>query len=229
MDGYLLIDKPEGISSFGAVAKVRRLISQELGRKVKVGHTGTLDPSASGLLILVIGKYTKKAGEFSRLYKTYDAEISLGAVSTTSDAEGVIQSKSTHKPSAASLKQALSSFLGDIEQVPPIYSAVKVAGQRAYALARAGKSPQLKPRKVTVYEIKNVKYKYPIVSFTVTVSSGTYIRSLAQDIGEKLAVGAYLSRLRRTEVADYSVKDAVRLDNLTVSVIIENVKQIPPK
>ena len=208
MDGILLVDKPTGISSFGVVARVRRIASEAAGKKVKVGHTGTLDPAATGLLVLVLGSYTKRAGEFSKLDKTYQVEINLGANSTTADSEGQIVQKSNHQPGPAEVEQVLNTFLGQISQIPPAFSAIKVGGQRAYKLARAGKEVKIEPRKVTIYSIKNVQYKYPKLSFVTEVSSGTYIRSLAVDIGEKLGTGAYMSALRRTKVGNFDIKDA---------------------
>jgi tRNA pseudouridine55 synthase len=176
MDGILLVDKPTGWTSHDVVAKVRGLIKAETGQKVKVGHTGTLDPMASGLLILVIGSYTKRAGEFSKLDKVYDAELTLGATSTTGDKEGVISQKSAKKPDLQQIEQVLSQFRGKIQQTPHAYSAIKVDGNRAYKMARAGQEVKLEPRKVTIYEITDVKYDYPILKFSAKVSSGTYIR-----------------------------------------------------
>ncbi len=155
----MLVDKPTGISSFGVVARVRRIASEAAGKKVKVGHTGTLDPAATGLLVLVLGSYTKRAGEFSKLDKTYQVEINLGANSTTADSEGQIVQKSNHQPGPAEVEQVLNTFLGQISQIPPAFSAIKVGGQRAYKLARAGKEVKIEPRKVTIYSIKNVQYK----------------------------------------------------------------------
>jgi len=214
MDSLLLVDKPAGISSFGVVAKIRRQLSLESGYKVKVGHTGTLDPFATGLLILVTGKFTKRASEFSKLDKTYDAELTLGSVSTTADPEGEIIKISDKQPSAAEINKVLSTFIGEIQQIPPAFSAIKVGGQRAYKLARAGKDVQMEARKVTIYDIENVKYEYPKLTFSVGVSSGTYIRSLAEDIGKKLDTGAYLSRLRRTKVGQFSLADAVSINDV---------------
>lgn len=248
MNGILLVNKPAGITSFGVVSRVRKTLSQaqtanlnaqskgaELSAfnikvpnsptKVKVGHTGTLDPSATGLLILVIGSYTKRAGEFSRLYKTYEAEITLGDISTTADSEGEITPKSEKIPTLDDIKQTLNSFLGEITQVPPIYSAVKVGGKRAYKLARKGQVPALKPRKVTVYKIIDVHYRYPLLRFEITVSSGTYIRAIAQDIGEQLGTGAYLSALRRTKVGSFDIKDAIAID-APAEVLSSFIKQI---
>ena len=228
MDGILLVDKPPGISSFGVVAKIRSVLSQATGKKIKVGHTGTLDPMATGLLILVIGKYTKQAGEFSKLDKTYAAELTLGAVSSTGDAEGEITEKNQKVPSLAEVEAAVKSFLGEIEQTPPAYSAVKIEGKRAYKLARAGQTPEIKPRRVKVYSITDMTYEYPSLRFTVKVSSGTYIRSLAQDIGQKLGTGAYLSALRRIAVNAYQAKGALGLDDLTASQITQHLKHDLP-
>lgn len=224
MDGYLLVDKPEGISSFGVVARVRRVIKEATDKKVKIGHTGTLDPMATGLLILVVGKYTKKAGEFSKLDKVYEAELMLGVVSTTADREGEVTQKSTHKPSEDELKKVLNKFIGEIVQTPPSFSAIKVGGQRAYKLARQGKEVKLEARKAVIYSLDNINYQYPKVKFTVHVSSGTYIRSLAEDIGEVLGVGAYLSALRRTYVGKHDVSGAVRLEEIDYDLLLRKIK-----
>src|SRR5665213_2317209 len=135
MDGILLVDKPAGISSFGVVARVRGNIKAETGQKIKSGHTGTLDPAATGLMILVLGKYTKRAAEFSKLDKTYKAELALGKTSTTGDSEGEIIKKSDERPSLEQIQVVLKKFLGEIEQVPPAFSAIKVDGRRAYDLS----------------------------------------------------------------------------------------------
>lgn len=217
MDGILLIDKPAGWTSHDVVARVRSLLKKEAGHKVKVGHTGTLDPFATGLLVLVTGSYTKRAGEFSKLDKVYEAELTLGATSSTGDLEGEISKKSTHRPGRAEVDSVLNKFIGEIEQVPPAFSAIKVDGQRAYKLARQGKEVEIEPRKIKIYGISDVKYDYPKLSFTCEVSSGTYIRSLAADIGESLGTGAYLSALRRTQVGELDIKDAIGLDGATLS------------
>lgn len=224
MDGYLLIDKPGGISSFGVVARVRGIISQELGRKIKVGHTGTLDPAATGLMILVIGSYCKRAAEFSKLDKTYETELTLGTVSTTADIEGELTTKSTHVPEKANIIDALNKFIGEISQTPPAFSAIKINGQRAYKLARQGKDVVINPRKTVIWEIIDMDYQYPRLCFTARVGSGTYIRSLATDIGETLGVGAYLSALRRTKIAGFHVKDAVRLEQIGFPAIKSHLK-----
>lgn len=223
MDGILLIDKSAGWTSHDVVARVRSIIRSQTGKKAKVGHTGTLDPFATGLLILVVGSYTKKAAEFSKLDKTYEAELALGKTSTTGDIEGKITPKSAKKPPEEEAKAVLSTFVGQIMQTPHQYSAIKVGGQRAYKAARAGKTVKIEPRKVKIYEITDVRYDYPKLSFTTSVSSGTYIRSLAEDIGQKLGAGAYLSALRRISVGEFSIKDAQHLQNLDISAIINSL------
>lgn len=222
MDGILLVDKPKGWTSHDVVAKVRNILKKEAGQKVKVGHTGTLDPMATGLLILVVGSYTKRASEFSKLDKTYEATIRLGETSTTGDAEGEISTVSNKKPDETSIKNAIAFYIDTYEQMPPAYSAIKIGGQKAYDLARKGKEVKLEPRKVKIYEITDVKYDYPYVSFTAKVSSGTYIRSLAQDIGEKLGTGAYLTELKRTKVGNFSLAEAV----LPIDTTIDNIQNI---
>jgi tRNA pseudouridine55 synthase len=237
IDGILLIDKPAGISSFGVVARIRWLIKEESGQKIKIGHTGTLDPAATGLMILVLGKYTKRAAEFSKLDKTYEVELTLGKISTTADSEGEITDYSEErraengeeKPPRIEIEAVLKDFVGVIDQIPPIFSAIKIDGKRAYKLARAGQEVKLEPRKVTIYDIKNIDYDYPKLRFTTSVSSGTYIRSLAVDIGAKLGTGAYMSALRRIKVGDYTLEQALAIDKITFNDIINNVKQIPSK
>lgn len=210
-DQIILIDKPAGISSFGAVAKVRGKLKAEFGHKVKVGHTGTLDPFATGLLILLSGKMTKKSGDFLKLDKEYEAELKLGFISSTGDPEGELAFKSDLVPSREDIEKAVAEFVGEITQTVPKYSAVKINGQRAYKLARAGKDFETPQRKVTIYNIEIMEYAYPMLKIRAQVSSGTYIRTLAEDIGERLGTGAYLTALRRTKIADYDVKDAEKL------------------
>jgi tRNA pseudouridine55 synthase len=220
LNGYLLVDKPTGWTSHDVVAKIRNILKKEAGRKVKVGHTGTLDPFATGLLIIVIGNYTKRAAEFSKLDKTYEAELILGSTSTTGDPEGVISKKSEDEPTEVEVKRILKNFVGEIEQIPHAFSAMKVNGQRAYKLARAGKEVTLESRKVTIYSIENVEYSYPKLKFTTKVSSGTYIRSLAEDIGEKFGTGAYLSALRRTEVGTFKREGAGPVTEVSIDKIL---------
>jgi tRNA pseudouridine55 synthase len=207
-DGLLLIDKPSGWSSFDVVAKVRGVLKHETGQKIKVGHTGTLDPLATGLMIVVVGSYCKRADEFSKLDKTYEVAMKLGETSTTGDEEGEKTVICSLEPSSRAIEATLDSFVGDITQTPPAHSAIKIDGQRAYKLARAGKEVKLEPRPVTINSIELTDYNYPFVKFTADVGSGTYIRSLVQDIGENLTTGAYMSGLRRTRVGEYKLREA---------------------
>ena len=211
-DRVILVDKPAGMTSFGVVARVRRKLKDEFGHKVKVGHTGTLDPFATGLLILLSGKYTKKSNEFLKLDKVYEATIKLGYISDTGDIEGNIIKKSDKRVNLKEIENILKQFIGEIEQRPPKFSAIKINGQRAYKLARAGKDFEVPSRKVTIYNIEILEYEYPILKLRCHVSSGTYIRTLAEDIGEKLGVGAYCESLKRLKIGDYDVKDAEKLD-----------------
>lgn len=218
MQGILLLDKPKGWTSFDVVNYVRKIVARIDGKKpknTKVGHSGTLDPMATGLLVLAVGQATKQIITLIKCDKTYEVEITLGAFSSTDDAEGVIEAVNELKPSLDQVNDALGRNTGVIEQVPPIYSAVKVDGKRAYELARAGKDVKLKPRTVQIYEITKVEYRYPTLRFAVNVSSGTYIRSLARTIGEQLECGAYVSELRRTVVGEYSIESAISPEQVT--------------
>ena len=220
MEGeLLLIDKPAGMTSFGVVARVRRLLSQRAGGKVKVGHTGTLDPFATGLMILLVGKGTKRSNEFLKLDKVYEAEIVLGATSTTGDPEGEITETAnrTDEITKTELEAALVQFTGEIQQVPPAFSAIKINGQRAYKLARKGEEVTMPARTVTVYSLELIEYSYPVVRIRTHVSSGTYIRTLAEDIGQTLGVGAYCRELRRTKVGDYSIEQATSPNDLGIT------------
>lgn len=212
-DRIILIDKPAGMSSFGVVAKVRGRLKAEFGRKVKVGHTGTLDPFATGLLILLSGKMTKKSGEFLKLDKSYEAELKLGFTSSTGDPEGEIVACSDKIPDENEIKEAVDEFIGEISQTVPKFSAVKINGQRAYKMAREGKDFETPTRKIKIYKIEILEYNYPRLRIKCDVSSGTYIRTLAEDIGAKLGTGAYLTALRRTKVGEYKIEDAAGLEN----------------
>ena len=208
----LLVDKPAGMSSFGVVARIRRKLREEQGKKVKVGHTGTLDPFATGLLIILAGKATKKSDEFLKKDKEYEATVYLGKTSTTGDIEGEISNTSEKVPTIEEIKKACEKFTGEIEQVVPAFSAVKINGERAYKLARKGEKVEMPKRKVTIFSLEIIDYKYPELKIRTHVSSGTYIRTLGEDIGKELGTGAYLTALRRTKIADFNVKDAVTLD-----------------
>lgn len=213
----MLIDKPAGLSSFGVVARVRRVLSESSGRKEKVGHTGTLDPFASGLMILLTGTMCRQAEQFSKLDKVYQTEIRLGQSSTTGDPEGEISFVSELQPTIEEISAVIAKNTGRIEQTPPVYSAIKIAGQRAYKLAREGQQIVMPTRWVDIYEIEIIRYNYPILEIRAHVSSGTYIRSLAEDIGRALGTGAYCSSLRRLKVGDYTIEQAKKLEDLGIS------------
>lgn len=212
MQGILLIDKPKGWTSFDVVNFVRRFVATHEGKKpknVKVGHTGTLDPLATGLLVILVGKdYTRRAMEWSKLDKTYEVVMKLGETSTTADEEGEKTVISDVVPSREAVESALQKWTGDIMQTPPIYSAMKVNGVRAYKLAREGKEVALEARPAKIYSSELTAYDYPYVRFTSRVSSGTYIRSLVEDIGKDLETGAYMSDLRRTGIGNFDLTDA---------------------
>lgn len=215
-DGILLIDKPAGMTSFGVVARVRRVLSQAAGKKVKVGHTGTLDPFATGLMVLVIGKECKNAERYSKLDKVYEATIRLGQTSSTGDPEGDISDTSPAVPEPAAVSAVLENFVGTITQVPPAFSAIKVNGQRAYKLAHKGEAVEIPPRQVTIHSLELIDYTYPELRIRAHVSSGTYIRTLAEDIGRALGTGAYCTELRRTAVADHQLSSASTLEALGI-------------
>lgn len=210
-DGVLLVDKPADMTSFGVVARVRRVLSEKAGKKVKVGHTGTLDPFATGLMILVIGNECKQAGVYTKLDKIYEATFVLGQESTTGDPEGELTTVSDRVPSEDEVREVLMRFTGEIRQRPPIFSAIKIDGQRAYKLARDGKEVEMPERTVQVYSLEVLGYSYPELKIRVHVSSGTYIRSLAVDVGRALGTGAYTTELRRTQIDQWSVAEAQQL------------------
>lgn len=207
-DGIVLVDKPVGWTSFDVCAKIRGQIRAEYNakgekptkRQLKVGHAGTLDPFATGLLIILLGDATKRADEFLKFDKVYEATISLGQTSTTGDPEGEISVINNTQPSLEQIEGVLKQFIGNITQVPPAYSAIKINGQRAYKLARAGKEVEIPKREVVIYSLELVDYSYPELKIRTHVSSGTYIRTLAEDIGRELGVGAYCKKLRRLSI-----------------------------
>ncbi|MBR3253776.1 tRNA pseudouridine(55) synthase TruB [Candidatus Saccharibacteria bacterium] len=214
-DKIILVDKPAGISSFGVVARVRRRLRDEFGHKIKVGHTGTLDPFATGLLILLSGKMTKKSNEFLKLDKVYEATVRLGCVSSTGDPEGEITKVNERVPEKSEIEKVVNGFVGKIQQKVPKFSAVKINGRRAYQLARKGEDFETPTREVEIYNIEILDYTYPELRVRCHVSSGTYIRTLGEDIGEKLGTGAYLTALRRTKVGKYDVANAKRLEDFS--------------
>ena len=216
-DGRILVDKPAGITSFGVVARIRRVLSERAGKKVKVGHTGTLDPFATGLMILVYGKETKNAMSLTKLDKVYEATIRLGQTSNTGDPEGEITAVSDTIPTEKAVREALEGFTGEITQTPPAFSAIKINGVRAYKLAHKGQEVEMPSRRVTIYSLELLEYSYPNVKIRTHVSSGTYIRTLAEDVGKVLGTGAYCAELRRTRIAEYDIADAQTLEQLGVT------------
>ncbi|MCP2044113.1 tRNA pseudouridine(55) synthase TruB [Pontibacter sp. HSC-36F09] len=206
----LLLDKPLTWTSFDVVKKVRNTL-----RVKKIGHAGTLDPLASGLLILCTGKFTKRIDEIQAQEKEYTGTITLGQTTPSYDLETpVSESKDISHLTPADIQAASDSFVGTIEQIPPIYSAVMIDGKRAYDLARKGKEAEMKPRTVTIkaFEITNIEGA--VISFKVICSKGTYIRSLAHDLGQKLGVGAHLSALVRTRIGEYKLEDALTIEDI---------------
>ncbi len=191
-------------------------------RKIRVGHTGTLDPLATGLLVLVVGSYCKRAGEFSKLDKTYEVTMRLGQTSKTGDEEGEKSKVSSKKPTKNEVLDALQSFVGESMQTPPAYSAIKINGQRAYKLARKGEEVVIEPRKIRINSLELTSYNYPEIRLTTSVSSGTYIRSLVEDIGKKLQTGAYMSDLRRTQVGDFRIEQGIAPDAIGLNKLLIN-------
>ena len=203
----LNVDKPEGITSFGVVERIRQWT-----RCRKVGHAGTLDPLASGVLLVCTGLATKRVSEFMALEKEYEGTVVLGKTTETDDAEGKIL-QIAHVPAFTeeNITSTLRRFEGEIDQVPPMYSALKRNGRRLYQLARQGEVVPREPRKVHVYKLKLLEWKNPFLRIRVRCSKGTYIRALARDIGEQLSTGGYLTALRRTRIGTYTVEDSYSL------------------
>lgn len=227
MTGILLVDKPPKWTSFDVVNYVRKIVAQNEDKKpknVKVGHSGTLDPFATGLLVLLIGKeYTVLAKQYSGFDKTYEVEMKLGQKSSTGDPEGQIETVPGSQPSKAEIEAVLDGFTGVISQIPPAFSAIKIDGVRAYKLARAGQSVNLEPREITIKSLKLIGYEYPFVKLVASVSSGTYIRVLVEDIAKKLGTVAYTTDLRRTEVGQFSLENAMKIDDLNATMINKNI------
>jgi len=212
--GTILINKPAGWTSFDAVNFIRKKIraADPQNKKLRVGHAGTLDPFATGLLIIAIGREaTKKIDEFKKLTKTYQATLFLGATSNTQDCTGQITTLKVTPPDSEQIVITLNQFTGKQLQTPPMFSAKKVNGQRLYKLARQGKEVERAPCEIEIYSIKLLEYNWPILKIEVQCSSGTYIRTLAQDIGERLQTGAYCEALTRTAIGEYSLTDAQNL------------------
>jgi tRNA pseudouridine55 synthase len=213
-NGFLLINKPSGPTSHDIINRLRRITGIK-----KIGHAGTLDPFASGLLIVAVGREsTREISKYVKLDKTYIADLHLGAISDTYDRTGTIQLKMKNEKlynaprvKIKDIEKVLDDFVGHQKQIPPMFSAKKVNGKKLYQLARKGIEIEREPVDIEIYNIKLLNYEWPNLRIEVRVSSGTYIRSLAYDIGEKLACGAYLNELKRTSIGKHDLKDAISL------------------
>lgn len=216
MNGFLLINKPKTWTSFDVVAKIRGKFKVK-----KVGHTGTLDPMATGVLVLCLGKATKMAQELTGLDKEYIGEVTLGGISNTDDAEGEISNSTCLTPiPLEEIENILKEFQGEIMQMPPQFSAKKVNGKRAYAMARKGETVELNAVQIKINEIEILDYQWPKLKLRIDCGKGTYIRSIARDLGEKLGVGGYLSALERTRVGDFLIAQAKTIEEVKEEYII---------
>jgi tRNA pseudouridine55 synthase len=212
LEGVINLDKPAGLTSARAVSRVKRL----LPRGTKIGHAGTLDPFATGVLLLLVGKATKSCEQLMGQRKGYEATVRFGARSATDDVEGPIEAvEGAQPPEFEAVRTACERFVGAIEQRPPAFSAMKVGGRRAYKLARQGEAVEMKARTVTVYTLELVEYAWPMARFRVECGRGTYIRAIARDLGEALGVGGYLTELRRTFIGGFKVEDATTIEKIS--------------
>lgn len=221
--GVFLFNKPYRWTSFDLVGKVRNLLSHYTGKKIKVGHAGTLDPLATGLMILCAGQETKNINKYTQYDKEYIATVNISGSTISSDLEKPIDK--TYKfehVTKSMLLEVINNFTGNIEQVPPVFSAKKINGKRAYELARKGKNPELKPVPVTIHFIKLVDFNPPEFTLNIKCSKGTYIRSLVRDIGTRLTGGAYLSILTRTAIGDFSINDAISIEEFEKTLKLAN-------
>jgi len=222
----ILIDKPLKWTSFDVVNKVRYLLRNQFGyKKIKVGHCGTLDPLATGLLIICTGKFTKRIEELQAIKKEYVGTFMIGATTPSYDLETEIDNTySTDSITEEKVKEALKSFEGEQEQVPPVFSAKMIDGQRAYIAARKGKEVEMKPSKINIEKCELIHYDFPLATVRIVCSKGTYIRAIARDLGQRLNSGAYLHDLRRTAIGEFSLNNAV--DILEFEKIIKNCEPI---
>lgn len=212
MDGLLIIDKPAGISSARAVDLVKRL----LPRGTRIGHAGTLDPFATGVLVLLLGKATKRCEELMGQIKSYEATVKFGATTASDDPESPeVPTPAATPVNRDAIEIAIQQFRGKILQRPPAYSAIKLAGRRAYELARAGHQTQLESRPVQIHRIEISQYQWPLLDLSIDCGRGTYIRSIARDLGESLGVGGYLTQLRRTRVGALTIEQATPLTGIS--------------
>ena len=214
LHGWLIVDKPLGITSADGVARVKRVLRQLGYPKTKIGHGGTLDPLATGVLPIALGEATKLAGRMLDATKAYRFTVAWGTATATDDAEGVVSATSPVRPDAAAIRAALPQFTGPITQTPPVYSALKVDGERAYKLARAGEVVELASRELVIHHFALLDAEVDSATFAVTCSKGTYVRSLARDLALALGTVGHVSMLRRTRAGPFSLDDAITLDKL---------------
>jgi tRNA pseudouridine55 synthase len=225
MDGLVNVDKPPGLTSARVVAAVKRL----LPRGTKIGHAGTLDPFATGVLLLLVGKATKACERLMDSPKQYDATVKLGSTTATDDLESPeipYPAAPAVPPSLDVVAAALPQFIGEILQRPPAFSAMKVEGRRAYDLARQGEVVELKPRPVRVYGIELIDYAWPLLRLRVDCGRGTYIRALARDLGEAVRTGGHLTQLRRTRVGDFTAESALTLARLQADGVVPHLQPV---
>lgn len=226
MFGFVNLNKPPGPTSHDMVVRIRRT----LPRKTRVGHAGTLDPFASGVLVLCIGRATRLAEFVQDAQKRYRTVVELGTTSTTDDPTGEMTRTEPTPPAppASQIDRAIAKFIGDIEQIPPAHSAVHVEGQRAYHLARAGQDPQLKARTVTVHAIEIVRYDYPLLELDIRCGCGTYIRSIARDLGQVLATGGLCKSLQRTAIGPFTIDQAREPNDVSLPGDLQNPANVLP-
>ena len=208
----LLVDKPYRCTSFDVVGKVRQYIKRKYQQKVKVGHAGTLDPLASGLLIICVGRFTKQIDNYQAQEKEYTGTLRLGATTPSFDLEKPIDAEFPYEHITEEMvDEVRQRFLGDIEQVPPQFSALRMGGRRAYELAREGVDMEITPRKINIPAFEITRFDLPEIDFRIVCSKGTYIRSIARDFGVELESGAHLTALRRTRIGEFRVENAIQL------------------
>ena len=221
--GFILLNKPYTWTSFQATKKIQYILKRHFGlKKIKIGHAGTLDPLATGLLVLCVGKYTKRIEEFQAQEKEYTGTIHLGATTPSYDLETEIDNTYPVEHINENLiYETAKSFIGEQSQIPPIFSALKINGVRAYTKAREGKEVEIKERTIYIYDFEITDIRFPEVDFRIRCSKGTYIRSIARDFGVKLNSGAYLSALCRTKIGDFKLSEAFSIEQVE--------EQFPPK
>ncbi|MBR4136727.1 MAG: tRNA pseudouridine(55) synthase TruB [Bacteroidales bacterium] len=210
-EDVLLVDKPIRCTSFDIVGKVRGIVQRKANRRVKVGHAGTLDPLATGLLIICIGKKTKQIDQIQQQTKEYTGTFRMGATTPSFDLEHPVDAMMPYEHITREMAEAVAhSMTGPLEQAPPLFSAVRCNGHRAYILARKGQEAQLETKSITIYEFELTRFELPEIDFRIRCSKGTYIRSVARDFGAALQSGAHLTALRRTRIGDYRVEEAIK-------------------